>query len=87
MLMIIITKDGIIVDFGKPTMFIDDKDFDTFLDNPKEAVNFRNEYGEDVCIGRLGQKDTEGVYQEKNVKDGTVNLDDRRAGGVFYGYV
>ena len=87
MLMIIITKDGIIVDFGKPTMFIDDKDFETFLDNPKEAVNFRNEYGEDVCIGRLGQKDTEGGYQEKNVKDGTVNLDDRRAGGVFYGYV
>ena len=42
MLMIIITKDGIIVDFGKPTMFIDDKDFETFLDNPKEAVNFRN---------------------------------------------
>ena len=36
MLMIIITKDGIIVDFGKPTMFIDDKDFETFLDNPKE---------------------------------------------------
>ena len=35
MLMIIITKDGIIVDFGKPTMFIDDKDFETFLDNPK----------------------------------------------------
>ena len=68
-------------------LFIDDKDFETFLDNPKEAVNFRNEYGEDVCIGRLGQKDTEGVYQEKNVKDGTVNLDDRRAGGVFYGYV
>ena len=29
MLMIIITKDGIIVDFGKPTMFIDDKDFET----------------------------------------------------------
>lgn len=87
MMMIIITKNGIIVDVGKPTMFVDDNDFEAFLNNPDTAIHFRNDYGKDVCIGRLGQKNTNGVYQEKCVKDGTINLDDRRSGGVFYGYV
>lgn len=30
MMMIIITENGIIVDFGKPTMFVDDNDFESF---------------------------------------------------------
>ena len=34
MMMIIITENGIIVDFGKPTMFVDDNDFESFLNNP-----------------------------------------------------
>lgn len=87
MMMIIITENGIIVDFGKPTMFVDDNDFESFLNNPDEAVLFRNSFGEDICVGRLGKKNTNGVYQEQNINDGTKNLDDRIAGGVFYGYV
>lgn len=87
MMMIIITENGIIVDFGKPTMFVDDNDFESFLNNPDEAIMFRNSFGEDICVGRLGQKNTNGVYQEQNINDGTKNLDDRIAGGVFYGYV
>ena len=61
-MMIIITENGIIVDFGKPTMFVDDNDFESFLNNPDEAVLFRNSFGEDICVGRLGQKD---VYKRQ----------------------
>lgn len=87
MLMAIITKDGILLDSGTPSMFVDDKTFDDFLKNPRKAIAFRNTYGENLCIGRLGSQDSVGVYAEQEVVDKTDTLDDREKGGVYYGYV
>lgn len=85
--MAIITESGIIIDSGNPTIFVDDATFNDFLKNPKKAIAFRNTYGENLCIGRLGQKDDTGIYQEQPVVDETINYDDKEKGGAFYGYI
>lgn len=87
MLMAIITEKGLTIDFGTPTMFVDDNTFSEFLEDPSKAIEFRNIMGKNICVGRLGQKNEVGVYCEKAIEDKTLNFDDNVKGGSFYGYV
>lgn len=87
MLMLIITEAGVIVDSGNPSLFVEDEVFLSFLKNPERAIKFRNSYGKNLCVGRLGKKNDDGIYEEKQSIDSTNKLDDNIHGGVYYGYI
>lgn len=86
MLMMIVTENNVMVETGTPLMFVTDDMFDKLLKNPNKAISLRNTYGRNLCLGRLGELDNEGVYAEKapNVH---AKYDDCEEGVFFYDYI
>lgn len=86
MLMMIVTEKNVTIDTGTPLMFVSDDTFDRLLKNPKKAIELRNAHGKNICLGRLGELDDTGVYNEQTPKV-IEKYDDCQGGVFFYGNI
>lgn len=64
----LLTKDGVVsTEVGTPKYFFRDEDFSRILKEPEIADSLFQTLGK-CCIGRLGEKNGDNVYVEKEPK-------------------
>ena len=83
---IVLTKNGAIEADGKPEYFLEEEAFNNILRNVECAVELYEILGsKNVCIGRIGLENNEGVFEERKYDGSTIftEADDKRGLGFY----
>jgi hypothetical protein len=83
---IVLTEKGAMEADGKPEYFLEEDAFNNILSNPECAIELYEILGSrNVCIGRVGLKNHDGVFEERKYEGSTVFTEtgDKRGLGFY----